>query len=144
MRPTPSRLPPTEQATATMTHPSARPCLLIIDDDSDVRAMLQAALCEDYTVFCLPNGDNVLAQLDLARPRLLIVGVNAPGSTGYEASEAVRAQARHDRLPILFMTAKLDGSRFVELGEDACIGMPFEMRQLRRCIEFLLSKGEKK
>lgn len=121
-----------------------KPCLLIIDDDSDVRAMLQVSLGGDYTVFCLPNGEGVVEQIDMARPRLLIVGVNEPGTAGHDAGELVRAHARHNNLPILFMTAKLDGSRFVEIGEDSCIGKPLEMRQLRRCIEMILSKGDQK
>jgi DNA-binding response OmpR family regulator len=124
-----------------------KPCLLVVDDDSSIRAMLKLALGGEYEVCCLPNGKDVVAQIDAAAPQLLILDINMPGSDGYEICENVRAHAKNKKLPVLFMTARLDNARYVEslgAGGDSCIGKPFEMPQLRRCIEYLLSKGDKK
>lgn len=120
---------------------SPRPCLMVVDDDSAIRAMLQTALERDYSVVCFSNGDHVLRSIDIYSPRLLILDINIPGSDGYDICRRVRQQAELKKLPVLFMTIRKDDATFLktlESGGDAVICKPFEMSALRERIEYLL------
>lgn len=131
-------------------HPSAkpvmaplasRPCLMVVDDDSSIRAMLQTALERDYSVVCLHNGEQVLGSIEVHAPRLLLLDINVPGSDGYDICSRVRQQARLKKLPVLFMTIRKDDATFLkalESGGDAVICKPFEISALRERIEHLL------
>ena len=115
--------------------------LLVIDDDSTIRAMLETALGTQYDVLSLPNGDEVLKTLVSYSPNLLLLDINIPGSDGFEICERVRAQAKLKRFPILFMTIRKDNRAFLkslESGGDAQIHKPFEIPALRERIELLL------
>ena len=119
-----------------------RPCVMVVDDDAAVRAMLQTALEKDYSVVCLSNGDRVLDTIDRCAPSLLMLDINMPGSDGYEVCRKVRIHARLKKLPVLFMTIRNDDATFLrtlESGGDAVICKPFEMPALRGRIRALLA-----
>lgn len=117
------------------------PCLMVIDDDSAIRATLQAALGKQYDVVSLPNGEEVIEQIENYKPRLLILDINMPGSDGFEICKNVRVQAKNKNLPVLFMTARRDDASFLEsleVGGDSYITKPFETWALKERIEYLL------
>jgi len=103
-----------------------KPCLLVIDDNSDTRARLQTALSDDYTVFCLPHGRDVIAQMELAQPSLLIMDLRPPDQAQRADWDAIVVHAGDKDVPIVYMAANL--------------GLP----ELRERIASILSQGEKK
>ena len=120
---------------------SPRPCLMVIDDDSAIRAMLQTALEKDFSVVCFSNGDRVLRSIEIYSPRVLILDINIPGSDGYEICRKVRQEAKLKKMPVLFMTIRKDDATFLktlESGGDAVICKPFEISDLRERIADLL------
>lgn len=122
---------------------SPRPCVMVIDDDSAIRAMLKTALEKDYSVVCFSNGDEVLRSIDIYGPRLLILDINLPGSDGYSVCRRVHLRAKSRKLPVLFMTIRKDDATFLkalESGGDAVICKPFEIGALRERIEYLLGR----
>ena len=120
---------------------SPRPCVMVIDDDSAIRAMLQTALEKDYSIVCFSNGDQVLRSIDIYAPRLLVLDINMPGSDGYDICRRVRTRAKSKKLPVLFMTIRKDDATFLKTlasGGDAVICKPFEIAALRERIAYLL------
>ena len=126
----------------TSTAPEGKlPCLIIIDDDSTIRATLHTALRKQYDVVSLPNGEEVIQQIENYKPQLLILDINMPGSDGFLICKTVREAAKIRNLPILFMTARKDDASFLkslEAGGDSYITKPFEMPALKERIEYLL------
>ena len=117
------------------------PCLMVIDDDSTIRATLQTALEKRFHVVSLPNGEEVVQQIETYKPQLLILDINLPGSDGFEICKQVRESAKVRNLPILFMTVRRDDASFLkslEAGGDSYIIKPFEMLALKERIEYLL------
>ncbi len=130
---------PSPEQTWTLLSP--RPCVMVIDDDSAIRAMLQTALEKDYSVVCFSNGDQVVRSIEIYAPRLVILDINFPGSDGYDICRRVRMHAKSRNLPVLFMTIRKDDTTFLktlESGGDAVICKPFEISALRERIEYLL------
>lgn len=120
---------------------TGRPCLLVVDDDATIREMLSVALGGSYKVVCLPGGEGVLGAIELHRPSLLVLDVNMPGGDGYGVCERVREEARHRRLPILFITARTDDATFLKTlasGGNALVVKPFEVPAFRERVRLLL------
>ena len=100
--------------------------VMVVHDDPAVREELKAGL-EGYEVFCLPQGDAVLGELERLRPGLLLL------DSGAELCAKIRAHEGLSGLPILFMTS---GQGAVG---DYYIAKPFELEALRERVELLLA-----
>src|SRR3989344_4750885 len=83
--------------TPSRTTPRAR--VLVVDDDADM-LRLQAA---GYDVVAVGSAEAALAQLDMARPQLVLSDVRLPGRDGLALFDEVRA--RHPSLPVILLTA---------------------------------------
>ena len=117
------------------------PCVMVIDDDGEIRDTLQAALGREYEIICLDGGEEAVDMIESFKPKLLILDINMPGSDGFEVCAAVRAHAKSRNLSILFMTAREDDMSFLrslQVGGDSYITKPFEMSDLRDRISYLL------
>lgn len=117
------------------------PCLMVIDDDNTIRATLQTTLGRHFDVISLPNGEEIVQQIEDYRPQILLLDINMPGSDEFEICEEIRAHAKTRHLPILFMTVRKDDASFLrslEAGGDSYIIKPFETAALKERIEYLL------
>lgn len=118
---------------------SGRPRLLIVDDDSNTRATLDAALSLRYNLVWLSNGDEILKIIERQATQLLILDMSR--DDGFETCERVRAQSELKDLPILFMTAGRDDAAFLRglgSGGSSHIQKPFDLRTLEERIDYLL------
>ncbi len=76
----------------TEKKPSARPSILIIDDDLAIRSMLSDWLSEDYDTETAEDGYKGLEKLKLRRFDLVISDINMPGINGFETIRRVRSE----------------------------------------------------
>jgi two-component system KDP operon response regulator KdpE len=114
-------------AAASSTTPSARPSVLIVDDDSDVRQVLRWAL-EDagFEVLTAPDGPTALAQAELRPPGVVVLDHGLPNEDGTHVASGLRRLCG-ERLPILIVTA--DGSaadKAQRAGAYAFLHKPFD------------------
>ena len=120
--------------------------LLLIDDDVRLTAMVG-----DYL---RANGHEVEVAGTLAagRDRLrhgvfdaLVLDLMLPDGDGLDLTRELRADARHQRLPLLMLTARgepLDRVLGLELGADDYLAKPFEARELLARIKALLRRAQ--
>lgn len=81
--------------------------ILIIDDDFDIRSMMQLALeMNGYPVRTAASGREALAALR-ADPRvsLILLDLMMPVMNGWQLSEVLRGDDALSRIPVLIMTA---------------------------------------
>ncbi|MEU8926417.1 HAMP domain-containing protein [Kitasatospora sp. NPDC048545] len=109
--------------------------VLIVDDDIRNVFALTAAL-EQHGLTVLHAADG-RAGLDLlhAHPEtgLVLIDVMMPGMDGYAAIEAIRADPRFDRLPVVTVTAKAmpgDRDRSLAAGADDHVTKPVDTARL--------------
>lgn len=78
--------------------------ILAIDDEEDVRDVIQLAL-EDagYTVHTAPEGKSGLRICDEIRPQIVITDIRMPGMNGLEVLEAVKL--RYPQIEVIVATA---------------------------------------
>ena len=105
--------------------------ILAVDDDEDVRALLQAALGRDgHTVKTLARGAAVTPEA-CRWADCILLDVMMPGEDGFATCARIRALAA---CPILFLTAKTQEADVLTglgLGGDDYLSKPFRIAELR-------------
>jgi two-component system, OmpR family, response regulator len=110
----------------------AGPRLLLVDDEDNLRSMLEAALRHNgFDVASVASGREALAAVGAAEPDLVVLDVMLPDLDGFEVCRRLRADGHHT--PVLFLTAR-DGTedkvRGLTLGGDDYLVKPFSLEEL--------------
>jgi CheY-like chemotaxis protein len=111
--------------------PPALKSLLYVDDDPDIREIVQMSLTLDgeLTVFLSDEGERALHKMRAERPDLVVLDVMMPGMDGPAILARMRADAELAHIPVIFMTAKADAhevARFRGMTAIGVIAKPFD------------------
>jgi two-component system response regulator MprA len=119
-----------------------RATVLVVDDDRALRQAITRALSlEGYTVIDASDGVQALVQLEQQRPGLVILDLGLPSLDGLTVCEVMRA--RHDRTPVLVLTARNQVSDRVaglDAGADDFMSKPFALAELLARVRALLRR----
>lgn len=105
--------------------------ILYAEDEADIREIAKIAL-EDiggFTVEYCANGKEVIDKLHFFKPDLLLLDVMMPGLDGPNTLQAVRKLPEFIKLPVIFMTAKIQSheiAHYKEIGAIDVIQKPFD------------------
>ena len=114
---------------------SALQTLLYVDDEPDIRQIVQMALglAPELTIHTGESGERALTLARELRPDLVLLDVMMPGLDGPATLQRMRADASLARIPVVFVTAKAmpqEVSRFRALGAVGVIAKPFDPMRL--------------
>ena len=126
-RPAAAAAPPAKPATG-----SARPRVLVVDDESSIRDLLQKTLAlAEYEVDVAPDGRSALERMRLYPYDLLIADLKMPGMDGLTViREAKRYKAN---LPVIIITGfstEMSAIEAVNLGVAGYLTKPFRVPQV--------------
>jgi two-component system phosphate regulon response regulator OmpR len=117
------------------------PHLLIVDDDTRIRELLQRYLKDKgFFISTAKNAAEAIAFLEYFTYDLLIVDVMMPGESGIELTQRIRT---HLTVPVLMLTAMGEAEHRIaglESGADDYLAKPFEPRELLLRIERILQR----
>ncbi|MFA5957019.1 response regulator [Hyphomicrobium sp.] len=121
-----------------------RPHILIIEDDPEIRSLVQGYLQKQG--FRADTGDGGAA-LDrhlsvFGAPDLIVLDIMLPGEDGLSICRRLRATSR---VPILMLTARgedIDRIIGLEIGADDYLPKPFNPRELTARIRAILRRSE--
>jgi two-component system, OmpR family, response regulator len=119
------------------------PTLLLVDDEDNLRSMLEAALRHTgFEVHPVANGRDALEAAARIRPDLIVLDVMLPDLDGFEVCRRLRSDGV--RMPVVFLTAK-DGTedkvRGLTLGGDDYLVKPFSLEELVARINAVLRRS---
>ena len=117
--------------------------VLIIDDDPDIRDVLDLSLSEHYTIFAASNGLEGLNLVKTKNPDLIITDYNMPVMNGPEFCRQLRRDILLRHLPVIMLTGKGETKDMVtgiEAGADDYIVKPFEPETLLARIHMILKR----
>jgi two-component system OmpR family response regulator len=106
--------------------------LLLVDDEDNLRSMLEAALrYEGFDVRAASCGRDALDEVGQQAPDLIVLDVMMPDLDGFEVCRRLRNDGV--KTPVLFLTAR-DGTddkvRGLTLGGDDYLVKPFSLEEL--------------
>ncbi len=108
--------------------------LLIIEDNTELRAYIKSELENEYSVLEASNGSDGLKIAMNKIPDMIITDVIMPEMDGFEFCTRIRQDLKTSHIPILMLTAKAmtdDWVRGIDSGADVYLSKPFEMKVLR-------------
>jgi two-component system, OmpR family, response regulator len=116
--------------------------LLLVDDEDNLRSMLQAALRhEGFEVTPVATGREAIERVAASTPDLIVLDVMLPDLDGFEVCKRLRSEG--SRTPVLFLTAR-DGTedkvRGLTLGGDDYLVKPFSLEELVARINAVLRR----
>ncbi len=118
----------TEASPAIAANP---PHVLVVDDDPDIRAVLEDYLSKyDMRVTALASGREMLEVFETEAIDLVLLDIRMPGENGIELAQTLRERAS---VPIVLLTGNAEEADRVmglELGADDYITKPFSPREL--------------
>lgn len=83
-----------------------KPTILVVDDTPANLGMLSNLLKEKYRIKVANNGVKALELAVASPPDIMLLDIMMPEMDGYEVMRRLKADARTDRIPVIFLTAK--------------------------------------
>ncbi|EKE87562.1 response regulator [Idiomarina xiamenensis] len=114
--------------------------ILYVEDEPDIREVASMALqaLGGYQICCCESAQQALTKGPAFAPQLLLLDVMMPGMDGPQLLQQWRQLSGQARVPVIFMTAKVQPKEVEELkqlGALAVISKPFDPMQLAAQIE---------
>ncbi len=122
---------------------SNRPTLVLVEDNSDLRRMLQLQLKDKYNIVPAKDGIEGLDKIKETHPDLIITDLMMPRMDGAELLRRVRNDFTVSHVPIIVLTAKNgddEKTRIIGNGANAFITKPFSYDMLMARIHQLLKE----
>lgn len=110
------------------------PTVLVVEDNIELQSYLKNELKKTYQVLVAFNGKDGLEIALKKCPDLIITDVVMPVMDGFELCRRVKNDIKTSHIPVLMLTAKgmvEDRIRGIDLGADAYLSKPFDIRELK-------------
>ena len=125
--------------------PAEAPCLLLVEDNADLRSFLAARLARRYRVETAADGAAGLAAARRHHPDLVVTDVMMAGMDGFELCRRLKADPAFAATPVILLTARAGTEAVAEgldAGADDYVVKPFSLRELEARIAAHLRSRE--
>lgn len=116
-----------------------------VEDDESIRTVAEIALVDvaGFELLSCDGGQSALAQAEAFAPQLILLDVMMPQMDGLQTLLALRQIPSLTKVPVVFMTAKIqqaEKQRYLDAGAIGIIEKPFEPMQLGDMLRRLYQK----
>ena len=85
--------------------------MIFIVDDNDANLTVAASALEDeYKVLTMPSAQKMFALLEKKQPNLILLDIEMPEMTGFEAIAKLKENPQWKEIPVVFLTGLEDES----------------------------------
>jgi two-component system OmpR family response regulator len=128
-----------------MTDSDRIPQVLVVDDEPNIRELVQVALkFHGCSVSTAASGRDALRQAEADRPDLIVLDVMMPDMDGFEVCRRLRAAG--NEVPVIFLTARDTSSDTVTglaIGGDDYVTKPFSVEALVARVRAVLRRASR-
>lgn len=121
---------------------NTQPCILIVDDDREIRESLVKLLnSEGFSSMVASDGNEMLDKLSKQVADVILLDIMLPGQDGFELCRMLRSDPAMP--PVIMITAKdqeIDRVVGLEIGADDYVVKPFSSRELIARIKVVLRR----
>lgn len=114
-----------------------KPILLAVDDARENLDILESILSDDYCVVAKTSGFDAVEYLkstpDL--PRIVMLDIKMPGMDGYQVLEAMQADSRLKKIPVIVLTGSSSERRALDAGAADYVAKPFHPGSIKKRIQ---------
>ncbi len=136
-------IPGSHRATIPAMRESLQPHILVVDDDPQIRELLEDYLSQnELRVTAVSNGTEMTRTLSDEAIDLVVLDLRLAGEDGMALARALRAQSA---IPIIMLTGvreEADRVMGLELGADDYLNKPFSPRELLARIRTILRRAK--
>lgn len=127
---------------------SGKDCILIADDNADMREHIRSLIGNDYCILTAGNGKEALELIYKYRPTLVLSDIMMPEMDGIALLKAIKGDPEIAQTPVILITARAgEESRTegFEIGADDYMVKPFSSHELlaRAHAQIRMSKARK-
>ena len=120
---------------------SAGPRILVVDDDPDLRWMVEKYLSKhDFDVTLAEDGEKMREALERQQFDLAILDINLPGEDGLSLARYLRSNYRIGIIMLSAAAEVFDRIVGLEMGADDYVTKPFEPRELLARVKSVLRR----
>ncbi len=119
-----------------------RRVLVVEDNPVNLELVTEVLEQEGYQVLTAENAEVGLGLAATERPDLILMDLELPGMTGYEATRRLKAHPATANIPVLALTASAmvcDDLRALEAGCAGYLTKPLDMQTFRETLRRFLS-----
>ncbi len=128
----------------TEVEPSDAIRIVAIDDEADIRRLIQIKLSKDgFEVITASDGIEGIKKVFMYKPEVVIVDVMMPGKDGYQVVSEIKSKLGDAAPAVIMLTAKSEDADMVKglsSGADDYITKPFSPRELIERVNVVLIK----
>jgi signal transduction histidine kinase/CheY-like chemotaxis protein len=125
------------------THETREKSVLVVDDDSNIRSLLQQELTEaGYRVRLAEDGRKALTLIREETPGLVILDVMMPEMNGFDVAAVLKNDPATMDIPIIILSILEDKERGFRLGVDRYLTKPIDTTSLFHEVDALLDQGK--
>lgn len=125
--------------------PATAQRILIVDDEPDLRLVLRFGLeAAGFEVSEAADGEQGLQMACDTLPDLIVLDLMLPRMDGYKVCRALKFDDRYRQIPVFILSARTgetDRRLALDLGADAYVTKPYDMRDLVERIRERLKTG---
>ena len=122
--------------------------IIIVDDNASYLSAVRVLLKSVYEVYPAPSASKLFKIIEKFIPDLVLLDVNMPEMSGFEAIAILKENPRYKDIPVVFLTAKDDeasAAKGLELGASDYVTKPFYgPLLLKRISNILLIEHQKR
>ena len=124
----------------------ARPSVLVVDDDDDIRTTIRDVLEDQgFTVACAANGREALEMLlrDERKPALILLDLTMPQMDGWTFRQEQQKVPRLAQIPVVLFSGHQDAAQAAQsLHAAALMTKPLRLEGLMTLVEQLSRRGK--
>jgi signal transduction histidine kinase/ligand-binding sensor domain-containing protein/AraC-like DNA-binding protein len=125
---------------------AGKPKILLVEDNTELRAYLVAELRPEFSVTEAADGAEGLKIAQESNPDLIISDVMMPVKDGMQLCEAIKTDLNTSHIPFIMLTAKAtmeDQISGIKVGADLYISKPFNIRHLMAHVHQIIASRQK-